>query len=830
MVHARQPTPAEMHEQARWMAAKFPSAEAVRSDQAAGLEVLANHDWVLHNAVFGGPFHLGGKVYHRGLFCHAPSKIVVRLGAPGKTFSAVVGVDTNRFTAGGKGSIVFGVVVGEKERFRSGVLREGMGGVDVNVDLGGAREFVIAVEDAGDGIACDTADWAEANVTLQDGRTMWLGDLPILKGQDGLPYDKGVPFSFIYDGKPSAELLGTWRAECDRRRLDDARSQVTLKYTDPKTGLEVRCVAVQYLDFPTVEWTVYFANTGSKDMPILADIHALDATFQRYPFPHPPMGEFTLHHHRGDFCKPNSYEPLTEVLLENRKLELAPTGGRPTNGQFPYLNLEWLSEGVILAVGWPGQWAAAFTRDGKLGLNVRAGQAQTHLKLHPGEQIRTPLVAVQLWKGQWTDAQNVWRRWMMTHSMPKPGGKLPPPIALGSSYRVYHEMQNATEQNQIMFIDRYLAEDLKIDYWWMDAGWYVNGHERGWPHVGTWEVDPKRFPKGFKPISDHAHAKGIKILVWFEPERVAADTWLTQHHPEWILGGAKGGLLNLGHPDARAWLTDHVDKLLTEQGIDLYRQDFNMDPLNLWRANDAEDRQGITEIKHVTGYLAYWDELIRRHPNMLIDTCASGGRRLDLETLRRAVPLWRSDYGYEPVGNQSQTYGLSFWLPFYGAGNLASSAGYYGAGAGSIDLYAFWSTCYPSNNFPFDMRAKDNDYEAIRELFRLRRMVVPNFYGDYYPLTPYRFDDDGWVGWQFDRPEAGSGVVLMFRRRSSRFEVGRWSLRAVDPTLRYRLRLLGTDQTWEMTGEQMRHEGVRIPMHGRPGAAVIVYERTGAES
>ena len=78
------------------------------------------------------------------------------------------------------------------------------------------------------------------------------------------------------------------------------------------------------------------------------------------------------------------------------------------------------------------------------------------------------------------------------------------------------------------------------------------------------------------------------------------------------------------------------------------------------------DRQGITEIKHVTGYLEYWDELRRRFPNLLIDTCASGGRRNDLETLRRAVPLWRSDFAYEPAGMQQLTYGLSLWVPFFG--------------------------------------------------------------------------------------------------------------------------------------------------------------------
>ena len=153
--------------------------------------------------------------------------------------------------------------------------------------------------------------------------------------------------------------------------------------------------------------------------------------------------------------------------------------------------------------------------------------------------------------------------------------------------------------------------------------------------MGTWEVDTNRFPHGLRAVSDYAHKNGIRILVWFEPERVTADTWLTRNHPEWVLGGAKGGLLNLGNDEARAWLTEHIDQLITAQGIDLYRQDFNMDPLSNWRSADAPGRQGITEIRHIEGLLAYWDELQRRHPDMLIDECASGGKRNDLEMMRR---------------------------------------------------------------------------------------------------------------------------------------------------------------------------------------------------
>ena len=118
---------------------------------------------------------------------------------------------------------------------------------------------------------------------------------------------------------------------------------------------------------------------------------------------------------------------------------------------------------------------------------------------------------------------------------------------------------------------------------------------------------------------------------------------------------------------------DRFDSIITGQAaeghtLDVFRQDFNMDPLDYWNAKDVPGRTGMTQVKHVTGHLAFWDELRKRHPQLWIDSCASGGRRNDLETMRRSVPLLRSDYQFEPTGNQCQTYGISLWLPYFGTG------------------------------------------------------------------------------------------------------------------------------------------------------------------
>ncbi len=826
-----------------------------------------------------------------------------------------------------------------------------------------------------------------------------------------------LPFSFVYAGKPSKDLLKAWQRSESTETLDACRTQRVITYRDPTTGLEARCVAIVYSDFPTVEWTLHFKNTGSADTPVLENIQALDAAWQR-----DGGSEFLLHHAVGSPANRSDYGPLETRLPPKTAKRLAAAGGRPTNAEWSYFNLQWDDRGMIVVVGWPGQWAAELTCDDGRGIRIRAGQELLKARLLPGDTIRSPLMVLEFWQGDYLRSQNLWRRWMMAHSMPRPGGKLPPPQFVASSSRAYEEMIKANQDNQIMHIDRYLEEGLKLDYWWMDAGWYIQ--QQGWPQVGTWEVDPNRFPKGLRPISDHAHAKGVKILVWFEPERVAPGTWLYDHHPEWLLRatadqnnplagmrswssselggdpcvncnptpktctmanirwdpgrlsfhpGSKGEysvvrwtapesgeyslraaflaidqsgtttdvhvllrgrpvfdgwvnlhgqgkkstyegkmacqqgdhvdlvvgwgngthvcdstgleirianaasgktydaakefspeqnpggpwsygflkpgpspdaatfcrfdrpgkagegdtrLLNLGHPAARQWLTDHIDKLLTEQGIDLYRQDFNIDPLAFWRAADAADRQGITENKYVCGYLAYWDALRHRHPNMLIDSCASGGRRNDLETMRRAVPLWRSDYAFEPIGHQCMTYGISLWLPYHGTGTVASAAApYYGGGFTKVEPYAFWSNAAPSLGSGIDLRVKEIDYNALRKLYHQWRELSRFYYADFYPLTPYTQDNREWIAWQFNDPGRGEGAIQAFRRAESPVERTALRLRDLRPEDTYEFTTLGASETTKATGRDLMTSGLPVVLRDKPAAAVIVYRR-----
>ena len=239
-----------------------------------------------------------------------------------------------------------------------------------------------------------------------------------------------------------------------------------------------------------------------------------------------------------------------------------------------------------------------------------------------------------------------------------------------------------------------------------------------------------------------------------------------------------------------------------------------MDPFASWRAADSPDRLGMTEIRHVEGYLAYWDELRRRHPDMLIDACASGGRRNDLETLRRAVPLLRSDAIMDPIWQQNQTYGCALWMPFYGTG------------IGGLEAYTFRSQMTPNLIGVWDMRNRDLDYDTLRKLMGEWRAVNANYYGDYYPLTPYAPGDDAWVGWQFARPEVGAGMIQAFRRPKNSDPSITLKLRGLDPAVTYRIVDLDGGDPVIKSGKELMERGLTIVRPSAPASTLITYKQT----
>ena len=632
------------------------------------------------------------------------------------------------------------------------------------------------------------------------------------------------PFSFRYAGRDWGAVRATWGFQRVSAPLDVSRIQHTLTWNDAGTGIELQCVATEYLDYPAVEWVVFFENKSDRETPILAAIQAADVMFDGKS-----ADRFALRYADGSRALPTDFQPQRTELTPDAIQRFAPHGGRSSDGVLPFFNIEVSQQkGIVAAIGWTGQWAASFKRVDKVGLNFQAGLERAHLKLFAGERIRTPAVLLLFYSGDWLGGQNLWRRFLLDHGSPQPGGaRVQPPVAASPHAAIAFE--ETTEANMRETIGQIAVHELPVDTFWIDAGWYActdaNTGERSWAKgVGNFDADPERYPNGMRPVADAAHASGLRFLLWFEPERVMPDTWLHEHHPEWLLAPgdfpagqqyqARDGfhLLNLGHPDALAWLKDKVSGMIGALAIDIYRHDFNMYPLHYWRDGEASDRQGITEIRYITGLYEFFDALLADHPDLLIDNCASGGRRLDFEMQRRALALWRSDLCWEPTAEQCMTHALSLWLPLHGVGSI------------SLDPYDFRSGMGSNISLPLkfhdpsiwqDAARLLNEYKSVRDLFA----------GDFYPLTPYSAADTVWMAWQFNRVDLGEGLLQAFRRTGSDIDTHIFRLRGLDAQATYQVEDLDGENTAKISGVTLMKRGLEVRVNGRPGAAAITYRQ-----
>ena len=649
------------------------------------------------------------------------------------------------------------------------------------------------------------------------------------------------PLSFSYGEKKSADLLPKWKLETTTADPDGARREQEAIYTDPATGLEVRIAATIFRDFPAVEWVMYFRNAGGADTPILENIQPLEARLNC------AEGDPTIHYAKGSTCSMDDFMPLTRVLGQNGRLQIAPRGGRSSSQFLPFFNLEARGEGVVIAIGWSGEWAATYSRpEAGSSFQIEAGMALTHLKLLPGEEIRTPRILTLFWQGDARRGNNLLRQFILTHHRPTLGGKhFAVPIT-------NHNWGETPAADHLENIRQIIAHDLPLDYYWIDAGWAGQGLP-WWRSSGNWEVNKNLYPQGFKPISDLLHSSGRKFLLWFEPERVCAGTpWLEVpsnkkvyrgfdgkgdgdvpvSDPRWIPDESARNqiqendkLFNLGIPEARVFLTDFLSAKIDEFGLDCYRHDENIAPLEFWRAADAPDRQGITEIRWVEGLYAYWDELLRRHPNLIIDGVSSGSRFLDLETMSRSLTFTRSDFVLRSSADQCHSYGLLQWVPLNATstGNLSLHNEYRirSSMTSGLEYALFYAGDVPQHTY----NPQDIPFVEIKRSIEQYLQIQKYFYGDYYPLTEYTQAADAWVAYQFDLPEEREGLVVVLKRPESKYTQAVFRLAALKADADYAVTNLDTHESGVIAGRQLLAKGLETRLSNQPDSAVFRYAR-----
>jgi len=782
-----------------WAKAAFVGTEDAPPTQAPFLEVR-RHDFDhlrVNESIMNTPLCLAGKKFAKGLGTHANSEVVVHLEKPGGIFEAVVGIDDNYDTKTKRGTVEFIVEVAGKELFHSDVRKGSSPALPIKVDLGDAKEFTLKVTDAGDGPACDQSDWCDAKVT-QNGKVTRLDGFPV-KNPPLLQHN--IPFSLLADSKP----ISDWSRASKKLKAPDGQEKFEVAYSSLSAKLTVTAELTLYGNSPAADWTLHIRNDSSDKSPLITELKPLDVALNF------GGSEVSLHGITGSLCNQNDFVPFSQNIINGFKKEFAPNGGRSSDGIAPFFNIKTDDGGLIAAIGWTGQWSMNLSRTGAVA-HLQAGQQTTHFRLNPGEEVRTPRIVLLKWDGK--DAMrghNLFRKLVVDHLGARTDGKLDTPPVSQNTWFTCDAGNNVTEKNQIDAINE--MKRLGVEAYWLDAGWFKGGWPAG---AGNWDPKPEAFPNGLKPVGDAAHANGMKFILWFEPERVTLASAINTEHPQWVMHAGPGdGLFNLGDPKARQWLTDFLLERIDAWGVDVYRNDFNIDPLRFWQAADAPDRQGISEIRYIEGLYRMWSDLRERHKGLTIDNCASGGRRIDIEMTGLSYPLWQSDTQCfakaEPVQDQDQNLGLSLYIPVHSAG------------VWQFDQYAWHSVATTGVSLCLDTKSKEyvpvDAKKRIAETKRLRPLLL----GDYYPLLATPFDAKQWVGWQYDRPDLGEGFFALFRRESSPYLAIAANLRAIDPKATYEVTFVGTEQKEQMKGKDLASMVVKIDKPGQ--CQIVIYKR-----
>ncbi|KWV31527.1 alpha-galactosidase [Micromonospora rifamycinica] len=385
-----------------------------------------------------------------------------------------------------------------------------------------------------------------------------------------------------------------------------------------------------------------------------------------------PVGVLTVRHRlRNDADQPYEVRELTPVLpVPAVATELLDLTGRWCRERAPQRHPwplgAWVREGrhgrtghdatLLLVAGttgfgfghgevwavhtaWSGDHVTAAERRPTGESTLGGGEllAPGEIVLGPGDEYATPLLYAAHSSTGLDGLSDV----LHTHLRARPQHpRTPRPVTLNVWEAVYfdHDLDRLRA-----LADR--AAEVGVERFVLDDGWFTGRrHDRA--GLGDWQVDADVWPTGLGPLVDHVHGHGMQFGLWVEPEMVNPDSDLFRAHPDWVLT-APGRLplpwrhqqvLDLTNPAAYAHLLDRLDALLTGYpGIDYLKWDHNRD---LTEAGHA-GRPGV----HTQTLAAYrlFDELRARHPHLEIESCSSGGARVDLEILRRTDRVWASD-------------------------------------------------------------------------------------------------------------------------------------------------------------------------------------------
>ncbi|MBU0739073.1 MAG: alpha-galactosidase [Alphaproteobacteria bacterium] len=316
-------------------------------------------------------------------------------------------------------------------------------------------------------------------------------------------------------------------------------------------------------------------------------------------------------------------------IQENRR-------GRTSHDRFPMLFIE--SEAQIFGVtlGFSGNHLMVIDRtdDGRRLVHLGELFEPGEIILGPGESYESPIA----YAGADTEDFHAFVREELTTW---PGGKMTPrPVTLNTWEGNYfdHRMDSLKAQATA-------AAELGIERFVLDDGWFGK-RDNDTTSLGDWDIDLRKYPEGLKPLVDHVTGLGMQFGIWFEPEMVNPVSELYKAHPDWaltiegrpVLESRTQLVLDLTRPEVSDYLFGKIDAVLSNHAVSYIKWDMNRD------LTHAAGRDGKAKTAAQTrAVYALMDRIRAAHPNVEIESCASGGGRIDYGALKRTHRVWTSD-------------------------------------------------------------------------------------------------------------------------------------------------------------------------------------------
>ncbi len=299
------------------------------------------------------------------------------------------------------------------------------------------------------------------------------------------------------------------------------------------------------------------------------------------------------------------------------------------------------------ALGWSGNWKIAIdhTPGGHLQISGGIHDFDFAWHLSGGTSFQTPSFVAGYTDQGFGQASRNLHRYQRQHILPRPAAEASRPVLYNSWEATgFH----VTEENQLGLAERAAAVGTELLV--VDDGWF-GARDDDHAGLGDWVINRQKFPRGLQPLIQRVHALGMEFGLWVEPEMVNPDSELYRAHPDWVYHFPNRArsesrnqlVLNLAQPEVQAHLFAALDRLLTDNAIAFLKWDLNR-PVSEpgWPAAPPQAQREVW-VRHVLALYDLLQRLRTKHPGITLESCASGGGRVDLGILRLVDQVWTSD-------------------------------------------------------------------------------------------------------------------------------------------------------------------------------------------